>query len=242
MMDQKQEVIVDEQIPLTLDQKVDSIIEQYKGKTVPMTMGAKVVLQKLFNEYKSDLEEVVGVYTKEISESHDRFRTNTLDQMNASLEKLDKKYRAMYGNLVNQFLVKQEQKVFAAELACQTLVEENAQLRFVVQTLTALVLTTQHAEMVKQGGDFVPLEDYIKAFREKTIAPAEFKDAFQKEFEDRMETLAINLKNAAVARMQKMAEGEKKDDQVDQKPAEEAVQQPAEEAPVPHPTEDGDRL
>jgi hypothetical protein len=211
-IDTKEQVKTEEQ-KKSLEQKIEELLNHPKA-LAPMGVGGKMLLEKLFKNFKEDMAQAFEDYTKDVARSHETYRTGTLEQMNAALQKIDKKYSAMYGDLINRFLVKMEGKVYAAELGVQAVLEQ----------LGAHLHRTEMVGKTADDAGYVTLESYL--------------EGFQKKIEARMEELAIELKQRAVERMKQKAEQENKNAEEAAKPAEEPVQEEAAQTPA----EDGDRL
>lgn len=126
--------IVQQTAPIKKETKIEQLNAHPKAQA-PMTIGVKLYLEKAcsaffegikaeFGDLRANVSKSFTEYTKTIAESHHKYREETLAKMNEALGVVDKKFSSMYGVLVNKFLLKQEQKVFAAECAVQALIEE----------------------------------------------------------------------------------------------------------------------
>lgn len=177
----------------------------------PLTIAQKNYMKRAFNAHKDETEHAIAQhkrevgkiftdYSKQVAESVGTQNKEMVKSMNESLATIDKKFSGMYGVLINKFLVKQEEKVFLAELGVQAVLEE-----------TAVVLAD-----IKFGKD-APLE-----------VRQPFYDEFQKAVEDKITSLAEQMKTEAQEKMAQAKEGS------DVATPQEVVEQPqAAEAPQP---------
>lgn len=195
----------DQQQPKTLvifDEEVDRS---------PLSIGQRNFMKKMFNTHQSEVNEAlknhrdeVGKifenYSKQVAESVGSQNKQTLTLMNEALAKVDKKFSNLYGTLINKFLVKQEEKVFLAELGVQALLE----------------VTANRLHKLEQ-----------ESRRPEPVDPEAFKEGFQKQVEDKITDLAEMMKKHTEEQMKKQAQGEVNNAEVPQEAATAEAAQPA---------------
>jgi chloramphenicol O-acetyltransferase len=154
-----------------------------------LTIGQKMYIDRYVKSQKKELHSIFSEYTKDVAKSHNDFRQSTMDEMNKALDNINKRFSNMYGTLINKFLVVQEQKVFAAELACQVIIERTAELFYATRTNVDQTLEDFKTEYQKQIEN--RMEQLAEALKNDAIAKQKAaSEAAQQEAAQPQETKA----------------------------------------------------
>ena len=160
----------------------------------PLTIGQRNYMKRTFNAHKKEIDDslkahrtevgkIFESYSKEVAKGVSDNNSQTVALMNEALAKVDKKFSGMYSVLINKFLVKQEEKVFCAEVGLQDLLEITGRRLFALSSQQGVTELGDEAGRLKK-----------------------FQEEFQKEIEGHMDVIANEMKEAAEVKARAQAE------------------------------------
>lgn len=170
----------------------------------PLTIGQEMAIKKLFRAEQDDMARLFTAYTKDATEAIGKYQSETIKKMNDALQAIDKRFSGMYGTLVNKFLIKQEQKVFTCEMGVQAILE----------TTVDYLHSIEFKNIAITDPTYINLEVY--------------KEVFQSKVENKMNSLAEELKKKAEEQMAKRMEELNKQSEEKKKMENQAAEQQAE--------------